>query len=315
MQQEMEYIYEVFREKNFTHAAEKLFITQPALSMAIQKVEERLGMPLFDRSTRPLSVTEAGEAYLKYILRVRQLETELEQQIQDIRELETGRITLGGSNYINTCILPPVLAGFASRYPGIEINLIETSSADLSEKLKRQEIDITFHCSPEFIQHFERYAAFQDRILLAVPQSTAISKDCPEVSGAALSAKDILANRHLKEDCPAVPLEHFRDLSYILLTKGNNLYERSRQMFEEAGFVPNTVMKLSQLATAYHLSNAGIGATFVSDRLVSVYRCSLNYYKLDSPLATRQFFILLPDRKYVSVALQRFIDYFQSCYG
>ena len=62
MQQEMEYIFEVYKEKNFTRAAEKLFITQPALSMAVQKVEERLGMPVFDRSTKPLSLTEAGEA-------------------------------------------------------------------------------------------------------------------------------------------------------------------------------------------------------------------------------------------------------------
>ena len=81
MQQEMEYIFEVYKEKNFTRAAEKLFITQPALSMAVQKVEERLGMPIFDRSTRPLSLTEAGEAYLQHILNVRQLEIQLEQLV------------------------------------------------------------------------------------------------------------------------------------------------------------------------------------------------------------------------------------------
>ena len=83
MQQEMEYIYEVYREKNFTRAAENLYITQPALSMAIQKAEERIGIPIFDRSTRPISLTDAGEAYIDYIESTRHLDAEFDRQIRD----------------------------------------------------------------------------------------------------------------------------------------------------------------------------------------------------------------------------------------
>ena len=54
MNTEMEYVYTVYQERNFTKAAERLYITQPALSIAIQKIEQKIGMPLFDRSTRPL---------------------------------------------------------------------------------------------------------------------------------------------------------------------------------------------------------------------------------------------------------------------
>ena len=84
MQQEMEYIYEVYRERNFTRAAENLFITQPALSMAIQKAEERIGIPIFDRSTRPISLTDAGEAYIEYIESARHLDAEFDRHIRDI---------------------------------------------------------------------------------------------------------------------------------------------------------------------------------------------------------------------------------------
>ena len=309
MQQEMEYIFEVYKEKNFTRAAEKLFITQPALSMAVQKVEERLGMPIFDRSTRPLSLTEAGEAYLQHILNVRQLEIQLEQQIQDIRDLETGRITMGGSHYLNAYILPPVLAEFEEKYPGIDIQMEEASSAELSEKLQKQEIDLTFHCSPDFIRDFERYPAFCDHILLAVPKTMDIG-DASKV----LCAGQVKGGRHLEADCPSVPLAQVKGLPFILLTKGNNLYERSVRMFEEAGFEPSTKMKLSQLVTACHLADAGIGATFVSDRLPLSTMRGLNYYKIDSSLTTRQFYILfyilLPKRKYVSAAVRKFIDFF-----
>lgn len=314
MQQEMEYFYEVYKERNFTHAAEKLYITQPALSMAIQKVEERLGMPLFDRGTRPLTLTEAGEVYLSHIESVRQMETELEQQIQDIRELDTGKVTIGGSHYLNAYILPKILAGFAALYPKIEIVIEEASSAELSERLRKQEIDMTFHCSPEFIQDFKRYPAFQDHILLAVPDGMDMyMKDGKEMGRQmSLTPEEIYAGRHLEEDCPAVALSEFRNLPFILLTKGNNLYERSWRMFKEADFEPKIRMVLSQLVTAYHLANAGIGATFVSDRLVTSLGSGLHYYKLASELSMRQFYILLPKRRYVSAASRRFIDYFTS---
>ena len=81
-------------------------------------------------------------------------------------------------------------------------------------------------------------------------------------------------------------------------------------MFEEAGFEPKTKMKLSQLVTAYHLAAAGIGATFVSDLLIRSSGRELNYYKIDSDHVTRQFYALLPKRKYVSVAARRFISRF-----
>ena len=311
MQQEMEYVYEVYKERNFTHAAEKLFISQPALSMAIQKVEENLGMPIFDRGTRPLSLTEAGEAYIEHIESIRRLEAELELQIQDIKELETGKITIGGSHYLNAYILPQVLSGFTSAYPKIAIDLVEASSAELSEMLGKQEIDMTFHCSPAFIQNFERYPAFLDRVLLAVPKNLDPLLGDSDAASPAMTAEEVVAGRHLEEDCPVVPLMRFRRLPFILLSEGNNLYERSVRMFREAGFTPITKMKLSQLVTAYHLANAGIGATFVSDRLVAAHMDGLNYYKLDSGITTRQFYILLPKRKYVSAATRRFVDFFQ----
>ena len=218
MQQEMEYIYEVYREKNFTRAAEKLFITQPALSMAIQKAEERIGMPIFDRSTRPLSLTDAGKAYMEYIESARLLDAEFAQQIQDIKALDTGRIAIGGSHYLNAYILPPILAGFMEQYPNVEIVLREASSAELVEKLKRQEIDLTFHCSPEFIQDSPRYPAFQDTVLLAVPAEMDPLADKQFF----LSSEQVREGRHLAGDSPEIFL-HSRLYSRLAYFVGNSV--------------------------------------------------------------------------------------------
>ena len=67
MQQEMKYVYQVYLDGSISRAAEHLYITQPALSIAIQKIENELGMPLFDRSTRPLTLTLAGQIYIEAV--------------------------------------------------------------------------------------------------------------------------------------------------------------------------------------------------------------------------------------------------------
>ena len=281
MQAEMEYVYRVYQEKSFSKAAEDLFLTQPALSMAVRKVEDSLGMPIFDRSVRPMRLTPAGEAYIQFVRNTRDLEQELQQQMQDIREVNTGSVRIGGSHYINAYILPGILSAFARRHPRVKIDLVESSSAVLSQMLSRRAVDITFNCNPQFMEGFERYPAFEDHILLAVPKSFKINAGLMD---RCLCADDIANKRHLQPDCPCVTLDAFRSLEFILLNPGNNLRDRAKRLFEEAGFSPKVRLELSQLVTAYHLANAAMGAAFISDRLVVHSDDSLYYYKLDSGL-------------------------------
>ena len=103
-------------------------------------------------------------------------------------------------------------------------------------------------------------------------------------------------------------LDAFRSLEFILLNPGNNLRDRAKRLFEEAGFSPKVRLELSQLVTAYHLANAAMGAAFISDRLVVHSNDSLYYYKLDSGLTDRMFYMLLPNRKYTSKAVRAFVD-------
>ena len=305
MQAEMEYVYRVYQEKSFSKAAEDLFLTQPALSMAVRKVEDSLGMPIFDRSVRPMRLTPAGEAYIQFVRNTRDLEQELQQQMQDIREVNTGSVRIGGSHYINAYILPGILSAFARRHPRVKIDLVESSSAILSQMLSRREVDITFNCNPQFMEGFERYPAFEDHILLAVPKSFKINAGLMD---RCLCADDIANKRHLQPDCPCVTLDAFRSLEFILLNPGNNLRDRAKRLFEEAGFSPKVRLELSQLVTAYHLANAAMGAAFISDRLVVHSDDSLYYYKLDSGLTDRMFYMLLPNRKYTSKAVRAFVD-------
>ena len=135
MEQNMQYIYQVYQDGSFTKAAEKLYLTQPALSMAV-----RQEAALFDRSRRPLTLTQAGEAYIRAVERMKYLESDLSRELEDLKDLNTGRLHIGGTHYLNCFLLAEVLSGFSRRYPGIQLQVSEDSSARLAKRLERRSI-------------------------------------------------------------------------------------------------------------------------------------------------------------------------------
>ncbi|MBR1438658.1 MAG: LysR family transcriptional regulator [Synergistaceae bacterium] len=307
MQQEFEYVYEIYRAGSFTKAAEKLHITQPALSMAVKRIESSIGMALFDRSARPLEPTEAGKIFLEAVLRIMADEEDMKAQIRDIEELKSGSLCVGGSHYINTCILPEAMTEYSRLYPAINLELIEASSAVLAEMLNDRQIDLTFSCREDIIAEFQHYPAFNDHIILAA---------APEILDlpCAMRADEILSGRHLLNDCPSVPFNNMKELEYIILSEGNNLHDRAARIFTEAGIQPKIKLEISQLSTSYHLAKAKFGAAFISDRMVQAGEEALRFYKIDSSVTEREFFAVLPKREYTPKAVRAFIDLFRRNY-
>lgn len=309
----MQYIYQIYQDGSFTKAAEKLFLTQPALSMAVRQEEKNIGAALFDRSRRPLALTPAGDAYIRTVERMKYLEADLDRELEDLRDVRTGRLHIGGTHYLNCFLLAELLAGFSRKYPGIQLEVSEDSSARLANRLEKRELDLIFSCAPELIERFEHQPAFYDHILLAVPRSVPIPE---ELAQCAMSAEDIQRERHLSPSCRRVPLERFRELEFVLLQKGNNLYDRSTRMFDSAGFMPKVKLALSQLVTAYRFAENGVGAAFVSDRIVQAAPSpNLTFYAINSPEVDRLFYTLLPQRNYTAYAVKAFIEYALEQFG
>ena len=305
MEANMKYVYQLYLDRSFSKAAEHLYMTQPALSIAIKRVEAELGAELFDRSRHPLELTQAGEAYIATIRQIRHLEEELQREVDDLKQLGHGTLRLGGTHYINNYILADALADFAGAHPGVTIDLEEGSARRLTGMLRDRELDLTFSCAAEVLEEFEHVPAFSDHILLTVPER-AVPED---VLDRALTAEDILAGRHLSGDVPPVTLDHFRESEFILMRPGNNLHERSMKMFQDAGMTPHVRLSLSQLVTAFHLAEEGLGAAFVSDRLVRSPTPGLRYFLPDSPEAERQFCFILPPRQYTPFAVKEFLEF------
>ena len=115
-----DYILTIFEEGGFSKAAERLYISQPSLSASVKRIEDKISVPLFDRSTTPVSLTEAGREYIRYALEIEEKERDFERYISDYTKLLTGTVIVGGSSMFSSFILPLEIWDFNQKYPDIK---------------------------------------------------------------------------------------------------------------------------------------------------------------------------------------------------
>ena len=300
------YVYEVYKERSFTKAAQNLYISQPSLSARIKKIEEIIGEPLFDRSTTPLQLTEVGKVYIEAAEEITQIEQRVENYINDLAGLKTGNLAVGASTLFAAYVVPSLITQFNQKFPDVHIQLIEGNTAELEEMLGSNALDIVidnYHYD-SILYNKELYC--EENILLAVPKHFAVNE---ELGMYQLSYKNIKNKNYLNQKYPAVPLGRFADLPFIMLTQGNDTRTRGDRLCRNVGFKPNIVLEFNQQSTAYMASSTQLGATFISDILVSQLPTfeNLVYYKLDGEEAKRKVFFYYKTHKYKTRVMEEFV--------
>ena len=300
------YVYEVYKERSFTKAAQNLYISQPSLSARIKKIEEIIGEPLFDRSITPLQLTEVGKVYIEAAEEITQIEQRVENYINDLAGLKTGNLAVGASMLFAAYVVPSLITQFNQKFPDVHIQLIEGNTAELEEMLGSNALDFVidnYHYD-SILYNKELYC--EENILLAVPKHFAVNE---ELGMYQLSYKNIKNKNYLSRKYPAVPLGRFADIPFIMLTQGNDTRTRGDRLCRNVGFKPNIVLEFNQQSTAYMASSTQLGATFISDILVSQLPAfeNLVYYKLDGEEAKRKVFFYYKTHKYKTRVMEEFI--------
>ena len=301
-----EYVYEIYKTKSFSKAALNLYISQPSLSATIKKIEQRLGAPIFDRSTSPVHLTDCGQKYIKYIEQIFDLENEFESELHSLAALRTGNLILGGSNLFASYILPPLITSFIKKYPLVNVEIVEANTKSLEKQLFEGTLDLiidnySFHNTLYCNQLFRT-----EHLLLAVPNHYSIPDS---LIGKHLTQEDIHDNKHMDTSIPAVSLKHFKGHPFVLLRSGNDTRERSEKLLRSADMAPNISLELDQQVTAYNIACYGMGITFISDTLIKqVPKDSrLRYYKLDSDVVNRNICFYYKKSRYVTRAMSEFL--------
>ncbi len=164
---QLQYVLAVAEHKNFTLAAEKCFVTQPTLSMQIQKVEEELGIQIFDRSKKPIQLTEIGQ---KIVNQAKNIVIEADR-IQDIVDQQKGFVggefRLGIIPTITPTLLPMFLNNFIKKYPKVKLIIEELNTEDIIFKLNNGHLDAAIAATPlsedkikEVVLYYEPFVAY-----------------------------------------------------------------------------------------------------------------------------------------------------------
>ena len=143
----------VAEEGSVTRAAERLRISQPAVSKSLRDLERSLGMALFHRLSKGVALTEAGEILRGYARQIFELESQAGRALSELHSLERGRLAIGASTTIGVYLLPEVCARFRAAFPGIEVHLEIANTTQIQRRLLRNELDLAltegFLAAPE----------------------------------------------------------------------------------------------------------------------------------------------------------------------
>lgn len=171
--------YAVAETGSLSKAAERLYITQPAVSRQLKSLEDALGLVLLDREPRGVRLTEAGQVLADYAGRIFALSARARASMEEISSLKSGRLSLGASTTIGNYLLPPVLAHFRAMHPDMDIRL-EIGNTDAIQRLLLED-RIDFGFSEGFVEHQELESRIfaHDELAIIAPADHPLAHGAP----------------------------------------------------------------------------------------------------------------------------------------
>lgn len=159
----------VAEQKSFSRAAEKMLRTQPALSIAIKRLEEELGETLFDRSSKSGTLTEAGHILLSYAQRMINMRDEAMESIAELRGMYRGRLTIGANESTSLYLLPELLLEYRNLYPQIKIEVFRNVSERIPSEVLERNLDFGFLSYDPMNPLLQSIELNRDELTLVVP--------------------------------------------------------------------------------------------------------------------------------------------------
>ena len=307
METRYRYVYEVYTERSFTKAAEKLYISQPSLSAMVKKVETELGAAIFDRSASPLELTEEGQAFIEYIQQGLQNEDILSEKLADIQNLHTGKLRIGGSNYVLSSIMPQIIKQIQDQHPRIKFELVEERSFALRKLLEDGELDLVIDSFDIQENPLFCHRLFTERILLAVPSKDPINS---KLSSYRITPSRLATKKYTDILLPHESAVELLRKPFVLLKTENNMYQQAINTFHSFDIQPSIRLSLDQLITSLQYTEAGLGCSFVTDTLFHYdnRKHDVCLYALDGRYTHRDMSIVHKKNRYLSNAARMFIQ-------
>jgi LysR family hydrogen peroxide-inducible transcriptional activator len=271
---DIQYVIAVAEAKGFSRAAERIHISQPAVSQSIQRLEARLGVKLFYRRSSGVSLTHAGEVFVKHGKAIIAESESLLQRMAELREERDRELRVSASPFYRKCWLDRVLPVFSERHPDVRVKVVEAFSDDQESMLQNGKVDLIVVPYLRSIPRVHFQELFWDEIALAVPAENQL-------------------NRLLepKRKCGLTPddLRLFSGEDFVMYKEGRRMRQRSMDLCREAGFEPRIILETHSCESISEVVRRGMGIGFlpISIRLLGPPGEQPVLYRLLSSLAKR----------------------------
>lgn len=242
--------YAVARAGNISRAAKELFISQPAISKAIGKLEESLGTPLFTRNSRGVSLTAEGQVLFSHVSSAFDMLNRGENELKRIKDFNIGQIKIGVSNTLCKYILLPCLKGFVEQYPHVKVVIDSQDTARTISMLEQQQLDIGLIAEPKI-----------RRSLTFLP--------IMEIADTFVCTRTYLDNLRIREGKDA---DVFSTGTVMLLDRKNMTRVHIDAYFAENNIEPQQVLEANTMDLLIEFAKIGLGIgcvirEFVKDEL------------------------------------------------
>ena len=290
--QQLRILKAIATEKNFTKAADLLYLSQPSLSKQIKTLEKNLDIVLINRKNNKISLTENGKVFLQYSERILALCEESCRALIDLKNGERGNLTVGASQTIGTYLLPRVLALFAQNYSQIDLKVQVNSTRFIAKNLLNREIDIAIVGGeiPENLKKDLTIEKFvEDEFSLIIPKSHPFA----------------LKKKITKED-----LYH---LNFIMLNSSSTIRKFIDNILAQNQIKTKQLKVIMQLNSIEGIKTAvslGLGAAFVSSAAIEkeIELKTIEILKIENIKITRTLSIISNPECYKSQAFKFFYN-------
>lgn len=291
---QLRYFVAVAHRRHFTQAARELNLAQPALSQQIQQLERELGVVLFERTSRRVHLTSAGEALL---VRAEHILAEVESaqmEMQEYTGLTRGRVVIGALQSLEAFRFPALLSRFHTRHQGIEIILREEATERLLELLNTGQLDLTV------IQIMD------DSWPQELSASSIVTKKLLTEELVLVVAPDHALVHHQN-----VTMEELRDEPFVLFKPGSGLRHTVIQRSLAAGFTPRILFESGELGTIRALVAEGLGVSVLPRSVAVAPGREVAVVSLGPTPPVRTILLAWPAKVYHAPAAAAFLSFVQ----
>ncbi|HZG71414.1 MAG TPA: LysR family transcriptional regulator [Chondromyces sp.] len=281
----LQYFIKVAKFNSFSRAADHLFITQPTISKMIKNLENELGVELFDRSRRKLTLTDAGRTVLEQAKLVNQAFENLEAELDNLIELKKGHIRIGLPPIFDAHSFLRIISSFHEKYPGITFQLVEHGSKKIEEEVSKNLLDVGIIVLPTNNELFHHFSFLEEDLMLVLHRSHP------------------LANR--KE----VQLAELQHESFILFNKDFVLNDRIISFCNSAGFKPHIISESSQWSFIEEMTASKLGISLLPESICRHLKKEVKAIKVVNPTIRWHLAIIWPKHQYLSFAAKRWLHY------